>query len=83
MIVATAPELSQKCDFFQKKKMKGILVYVLEFMLTFDKMPKTCVKRPLSKRPKIDFQEFLSSMKVESIAAFLQYFRPSFSYHLS
>ena len=57
MIVATVPELGQKCDFFQKKVMKGILVYVLEFMLTLDKMPKTCVKGPLSKRPKIGFQD--------------------------
>ena len=49
---------------------------------------KTCVKRPLSKRPKIGFQDqFLLNagqkycrMLQESI---LQYFRPSLSYHLS
>ena len=49
---------------------------------------KTCLKRPLKKGPKIDFQDQLSlntghkycRMFQESI---LQYFRPSLSYHLS
>ena len=49
---------------------------------------KTCGKLPLSKRPKIDFQDQLllnvrhryCRMLQESI---LQYFWPSFSYHLS
>ena len=49
---------------------------------------KTCVKRPLSKRPKIDFKTNYRSMQVISIAecskgSILQYFRPSISYHLS
>ena len=38
VIVATAPELCQKCDFFLKKWMKEICAYVLEFMLTSAKM---------------------------------------------
>ena len=38
MIVATAPEFSQKCDFFPGKRMKRIFAYVLEFTLTFHKM---------------------------------------------
>ena len=29
------------CDFFLKKRMKYIFAYVLEFMLTFDKMQNT------------------------------------------
>ena len=38
MIEATAPELYQKCDFFLRKRMKEIVAYVLEFMLTLAKM---------------------------------------------
>ena len=38
VIVATAPEQCQKCDFFPKKWMKEISAYVLEFMLTPAKM---------------------------------------------
>ena len=30
-----------KCDFFLKKRLKEIFAYVLEFMLTFDKMQYT------------------------------------------
>ena len=30
-----------KCDFFLKKRMKEIIAYVLEFMLTFNKMQNT------------------------------------------
>ena len=49
---------------------------------------KTCVKRPLSKRPKLDFKTNYRLMQVKSIAecskgSILQYFRPSLSYHLS
>ena len=46
---------------------------------------KTCVKQPLSKRPKIGFQDQLSLNAGQSIAecsCILQYFRPSLSYHL-
>ena len=56
----------------------------------FTKYSKTCVKRPLSKRPKIAFQCQISLnagqkywQKVPRGGAFLQYFRPSSSYHLS
>ena len=38
VIRATAPELCQKCDFLVKKKLKEIFSYILEFMLTFDRM---------------------------------------------
>ena len=38
MIVVTAPELRQNCDICLKKRMKESFAYVLEFMLTFDKM---------------------------------------------
>ena len=49
---------------------------------------KTCVKRPLSKRPQIGFQDQFSLNAGQSIAecskwSILQYFRPSLSYHLS
>ena len=48
MIVATVPELCQKCDIFLKKRMKEMFAYVLEFMLTFDKKQNTsplrCIK---------------------------------------
>ena len=40
---------------------------------------KTCVKRPLSKRPKIGFKTNYCSMQVKSIeGSILQYFRLSF-----
>ena len=38
VIVATAPELCQKCNFFLKKRMEEIFAYVLEFMLSLVKM---------------------------------------------
>ena len=49
---------------------------------------KTCVKRLLSKRQKIVFQDQFCLMQVKSIAecskgSILQYFWPSLSYHLS
>ena len=46
---------------------------------------KTCVKRPLSKGPKIAFQDQLSlnGQKYCSKGSILQYFRRSLSYHLS
>ena len=38
-MVDTALDLCQKDEgFFLKKRMKGVFVYVLELMLTFDKM---------------------------------------------
>ena len=45
---------------------------------------KTCVKRPLSKRPKIGFQDQLSlslNAGQKYCSSILQYFRPSLSYH--
>ena len=51
---------------------------------------KTCEKRPLSKRPKIGFQDQLSlnagqkyCRVLKKFCRILQYFRPSLSYHLS
>ena len=49
---------------------------------------KTSVKLPLSKRPKIGFQDQLSLNAVQKYCrmlqgSILQYFRPSLSYHLS
>ena len=38
MTVATESELCQKCDFSPEKRMKGIFIYVLEFMLTLAKL---------------------------------------------
>ena len=45
---------------------------------------KTCLKRPLKKKTKIVFQDRLSLNAGQRIAecSLLQYFRPSFSYHL-
>ena len=48
---------------------------------------KTCLKQPLSKRPKICFQTNYRLMQVKSIVecsmgSILQYFRPSLIYHL-
>ena len=53
-----------------------------------NKYSKTCVKRPLSKRPKIGFQDQLLLNAGQkycrcSKASILQFFRPSLSYHLS
>ena len=44
---------------------------------------KSCVKRPLSKRPKIGFQDRLSLNVGQKYCRMLQYFRPSLSYQLS
>ena len=49
---------------------------------------KTCVKGPLSNRPKIGINTDYSLMQVKSIAecskgSILQYFQPALSYHLS
>ena len=38
VIVATAPELCQKCDFDLKKRTKESFAYVLEFMPTLAKI---------------------------------------------
>ena len=40
MIVATAPELCQKCDFPEEGD-EEIIAYVHEFMFTFDKIQNT------------------------------------------
>ena len=63
------------------------LIVTLLSLLT-DTYSKTCVKQPLSKIPKIGFQDQLSLNAGQSIAecskgSILQYFRPSLSYHLS
>ena len=47
---------------------------------------KTCIKQPLSKRPKIGFQNQLSLNAGQRYCRMLQveqYFQPSLSYHLS
>ena len=44
---------------------------------------KTCVKRPLSKRPKFVFQYHMSLKAGQKYCKCSQYFRPSLSYHLS
>ena len=48
---------------------------------------KICVKRPLSKRPKIGFQDQSSlhagQKYCRMLGSILQYFQPSLSYHLS
>ena len=52
-------------------------------LLQFIRYSKTCVKRPLSKRPKIVFQNQLSLNAGQKYCSILQYFQPSLSYHLS
>ena len=52
------------------------------------KYSKTCVKRPLSRRPEMVFKTDYHLMQVKSIAecskgSILQYFRPSLMYQLS
>ena len=58
-----------------------------DFPLTWlkSKYSKTCVKWPLSKRPKIGFQDQLSLNAGRKYFRMfiLQYFRPSLSYHWS
>ena len=44
---------------------------------------KSCVKRPLSKRPKIGFEYQLSLNAGQNYCRMLQYFLPSIKYHLS
>ena len=44
---------------------------------------KTCLKRPLSKIPKIGFQDQLLLHAGQKYCSILQYLRPSLSYHLS
>ena len=56
-----------------------MLLYVLHLNYS-----KTCVKQPLSKRPKNGFQDRLwLNAGQKSKGSILQYFRPSLSYHLS
>ena len=52
-------------------------------MQSYQMHSKTCVKRPLSKRPKIGFQDRLSLNAGQKYCRILQYFRPSLSLHLS
>ena len=40
LCVETAPELCQKGDFFSKKRMEGIFVFILEYMLTLVSLDK-------------------------------------------
>ena len=44
---------------------------------------KTCLKRPLKKRPKIVFKTDYRLMQVNILRSILQYFHPSLSYHLT
>ena len=67
-----------------------ILICCLEIFRTFIihnfskiQYSKTCVKWPLSKGPKIGFQDQLSLNEGQKYWYCLQYFRPSVSYHLS
>ena len=46
-------------------------------------LTENCVKRPLSNRPEIGFQDQLSLNAGQKYCSILQYFRPSLSYHLS
>ena len=67
---------------------KDKLILNSAFLSGWGSYSKTCVKWPLSKRPKIGFQDQYSLMQVKSIAecskeSILQYFQPSFNYHLS
>ena len=39
-LVDTAPELCQKGDIFPEKRMEGIFVYVLKYMLTLVSLDK-------------------------------------------
>ena len=43
MIVATAPESCQNCDFFLKKRMKEIFASILELMLPLAKCKITVI----------------------------------------
>ena len=78
---------------------RQVLLYVLFYCIDQDNnYSKPCIKRPLSKSPKLVFKINYRLMQVKSIAecskgsilqyfrpneSLLQYFRPSFSYHLS
>ena len=57
-------------------------LHIMLYMLNFNKIiySKTCVKRPLSKWPKMVFKTDYHLMQVKSTA---ECFRPSLSYHLS
>ena len=67
-------------------KVRLILGLTILFHQSLRKYSKTCVKRPLPKRPKIGFPDKLKlnvGQKYCRIWSILQYFRPSLSYHLS
>ena len=58
------------------------------FMREKSNYSKTCVKQPLSKRPKMFFKTDYPLMQVKSFAkcskrSILQHFQPSLNYHLS
>ena len=69
--------------------MKNGILYLedpLDPVFTLDNYSKTCVKRPLSNRPKIGFKDQLllnaGQKYCRMLQSILQYFRPSLSYHL-
>ena len=68
---------SSEC--LQQVLLKKLKKYLLKIF------SQTCVKQPLSKRPKMTFKTDNRLMQVKSIAkgSILQYFQPSLSYHLS
>ena len=76
---------SKKIYLLYKRHVQRKLVKQYKHLIRYR---KTCVKRPLSRRPQIGFQDQLMLNAGQSIAecsegSILQYFRPSLSYHLS
>ena len=77
-----------KLDHKSTKKCNGASILSSGALARNFNYSKTCVKRPLSKRPKFVFKTNHRLMQVRSIAecskgSILQYFRPSLRYNLS
>ena len=73
----------------EKEQITQRIIWVPKFYLgLINEYSKTCVKRPISRRSKIVFQDQLSLNAGQKYCrmlqgTILQYFRPSLSYHLS
>ena len=86
------PEKKYPWDKFDVNKMSPKILFsskdeLHEIVADYGKNSKTCLKGTLKKDQKLGFQTDYGLMQVKSIAecskgSILEYFRPSFNYHL-
>ena len=82
MLFPKLPKMKSKCKFTSRGGSSALKSYQIKYS-------KTCVKRPLSKRPNVGFQDKLTLNRGQKYCRMLQkgstlkYFRPSLRYNLS